>query len=342
VCLRAYNQEKDPTRKANIYKASISKRFDGVPQACDALRATNTLGTVSGEVIVQRTLELLKWEFPLLSRITTDFTAEAVPWNTEVNSRIITVPSVSSYVAGTGYTTEDTTTTDVPVSISNHKSTQVTFNANELAGTFRRLFSEQDEAMHYAIADDMVDTVLALITTAFTATQELAGTSPAGALTRSTLIAAATTMTTNKNPIRGRVCLLNPTQYGNLADDTDVTDLGTRQQAGIVTDNVLPRVAGFDVMQVGSMPSTSNLEGFCFTKSALVLATRLPNDYANALPGATGGGTVQVITNPDTGMAIQLVQYVDHAKAEATMRLAWMFGCARGQIAAGLRLIDAT
>jgi hypothetical protein len=61
----------------------------------------------------------------------------------------------------------------------------------------------------------------------------------------------------------------------------------------------------------------------------------VPNDYANALASATGGGTIQVITEPNSGISVQLVQFVDHKLGAAYARMAYMYGAAKGQVDAG-------
>jgi len=70
------------------------------------------------------------------------------------------------------------------------------------------------------------------------------------------------------------------------------------------------------------------------SKSALVIATRVPNDYTSALPGASFGN-VQVVTDPDIGISVQQVQYVNHTLGTATQRVALMYGTAAGHGDAG-------
>ena len=55
---------------------------------------------------------------------------------------------------------------------------------------------------------------------------------------------------------------------------------------------------------------------------------------SSVLPGASYGN-VQVITDPDLGISVMLVQYVDHKKGTATQRIALMYGTAAGQGNAG-------
>jgi hypothetical protein len=83
------------------------------------------------------------------------------------------------------------------------------------------------------------------------------------------------------------------------------------------------------------MPSNNaNLVGFAGSKSALVIATRTPNDYTSVLPGASFGN-VQMVTDPDIGITVMQVQYVNHTLGTATSRIALMWGTAAGQTNAG-------
>jgi len=123
--------------------------------------------------------------------------------------------------------------------------------------------------------------------------------------------------------------------------DTAVVNLATFQRADIITQGQMIPLHGFDIIRASNLPNTGNLTGFGFGRSALVLATRLPNDYSAALPGATGGGTTQTITEPNTGLSVMLVQFVNHQLGKSFARLALMYGAAKGQPKAGQLLISA-
>ena len=87
--------------------------------------------------------------------------------------------------------------------------------------------------------------------------------------------------------------------------------------------------------EAANLPTNNgNITGFACGKSALVLASRVPNDYTSVLPGASYGN-VQVVTDPDLGISVMLVQYVNHQLGSATQRIALMYGTAAGQGAAG-------
>lgn len=329
--LRAYNREQDSLKRGVLYARQISPRLADLMDM--PLKGADT---AVGDLIVQRTLELLKFEFPVLGRVTTDFSAESARMNQEINTRIVSVPSVVAYHTTNGYVPTGTTTTDVPVTISVHNSVPIKFNANQLAGTFRDLFGEQMPAMHYAIAKDMVDALYALI---------IAGTftntpvdEAAVDFNRESVIDLGTSLTAAGVPLQGRTLLLNPTYYGRLMSDAAIVSLGANQKAEIITGNRLPMIHGFEVIEAGNLPTTGNLTGFGYSRSALCLAARVPTDVSNAFPGVSGGGASRVITNPDTGLSVLMIQHVAPVLGHAYLILAWMYGVAAGQVAAGTLL----
>ena len=94
------------------------------------------------------------------------------------------------------------------------------------------------------------------------------------------------------------------------------------------------------MVKAPNLPTNNgNVTGFAGSKSALVIATRMPNDYTKFAPGVSYGN-VQTVTDPDLGMSVMLVQFVDHVLATGNQRITWMYGTAAGQTAAG-RLIKA-
>jgi hypothetical protein len=332
--LKAYNAEKDSRKKGAIYARDIAKLIqDGVDLPV-AIAATNTLGTLAGEIVTQRALELLTLNLPILNRISTDFSPEGAVFNKAIVSRVVGIPGTSDYSTSTGYATENTLTTDVSVTISEHKSCQVSFNANELAATSRRLFDELAPAMQYAIGKVVCDALYAEITAAqFTETpidEALVD------FDRQTVIAIGGALSDDGNPEMGRTLLLNGAYFDKLFSDSAIVSLATFQQRDLITQAQMIPVHGFDVIRAANFPSALNVVGFGMTKSALVLATRLPNDYSQALPGATGGGIVSTITEPRTGLSLMLTQFVDHQLGAAYARVAIMYGTAPGQVKAGV------
>lgn len=328
--LKAYSAEKDPLKKAAIFATDLSERIskgETLP-----IRAANTLGTLAGEIVAQQALELLTLEEPMLNAFSTDFSGEAARLNQQITSRIIGIPTADDYDADNGYESQAAVMTDVPVTITAHRFTQAEFGANELAGTSRRLFDEIAPAMADAIGHDAIAIALAVITAAnFT---EAPTTEALINFGRKTVIGMGGALR-DRGVRRNRSLLLTGSYYDALFTDETISLLAANQKQDLVTDDQMIPVHGFNVMRCPTLPGANNITGFGCGKSAVVVAGRVPADYANALPGATGGGTSQIITNPKSGLSVHLVQFVDHKLGKAYSRMAYMLGAAKGQIKAG-------
>lgn len=301
------------------------------------IRASNTTGTLSGSLVTQRVLETLGFEFPVLSRITTDFSDEPAYLSQAIYTRYPTLPTVASYTVASGYANTSTTMTDASVTLDHHQYIQLGFNETELASTPRNLIDEWADPVISAMGDDITDHLYALITNANFSSKS---TETIASVDRATLIECARLQTLLGVPQKGRTMIISPTAFAKLAEDTSIVSMLYNQAAGdAISTGRLPMVHGYTLIEAANLGDNGeHLEGFCFTKSALLLVTRLPNDFT---VGQTGGGTVQTITDANTGLSLQLVKYIDWDLGQAKQRIAWMFGVGRGQPNAGTRLVHA-
>jgi phage I-like protein len=344
-----YARELSPiTAGANSVR-SLSFPISGFEEAIKAGDVTDSdLGTLSGTLVTQRTLELLKFSFPALTMFTTDFSDQPAQYGQTVMTRTIDVPNVQTYNTTTGWTDSTATTNDVPIVIDNHKGVPITFNANILASTVRRLFDEFAPASAYALGLDLMNDLYGNITDANFTNNTVV---PTNSFTRGSVITAGIDLDLLGVPsgLGMRTMLLYPTVFGKLEQDSALIQLAAFQKAGLITnpagqDNVslvIP-VESFNVVKAPNLPTNDgNVTGFAGSKSALCIATRVPNDYTAALPGASFGN-VQMVTDPDVGITVMLVQYVNHQLGTATSRIALMYGTAAGQGDAGLLIKAAT
>jgi hypothetical protein len=133
-----------------------------------------------------------------------------------------------------------------------------------------------------------------------------------------------------------RFALFNAVYFGQLKKDPAIVSLSAFQDKAIIEQGVLPDVEGFRVIKAVNLPATGNLVGFGGSRSSCVMAARIDSDYTTILPGASYGN-VTTVTDPDLGLSVLQVQYVDHKKATATQRISLLFGVAKGQAPAGQR-----
>jgi hypothetical protein len=307
----------------NIAKIA-AKRRTGVIN----VQAANALGTLAGSLIAQNSLSLLKAQLPAFSMFSTDFSNASAKLNQSIISRLRTIPTVQTYNTTTGYAKSDVTATDVPVSIANHKYTQFAYNANELASTGRDLFAEQAEGAVYALGKDMLDTALALFLVAAYPGRTIVTQSN---FNRAAVIAARVALRKRKVQINqdNGFILANEDYFGNLAQDATIVNLATYQRPELITEYMLPKIAGFTPMAYVDLPTTNFLTAIIGVKECVLVAARLPYDYVDAQIGANYGAVSQ-ITDPNTGLSVMLTQYVNHDLGNSNYRLALMSGSAVG------------
>ena len=339
----------------------IRREFADMPlSAADFTDAAGNLGTLTGTLVAQRTLELFKMAFPAIRRVMTDFSDSPAMFKQTETTRIVVVPSVQSYssTAGSdgrpgGWTTiSNAKTTDVSITLDEHIGIPIAFDSNMLASTVRRLFDETAPAASYALAKYFVEKIYKLFTlanfSAYAVGSKTTTKVPVsyanfavglGDFARSTLTKIAAIFNPNEVPINDRIVLLNSPYFEQLACDPSLVTFFSGQQApGIITENQLPRLAGFQPIEAPNLSApavTPNLVGMALHKAAVIAKTRLSNDYTQALPGSSYG-SVTTITDPDIGISVVLVQYVNHTGGYAEWRIQVMLGAAVGDNRGGL------
>ncbi len=341
--IKAYGEEKNSRERGRIYAKDI-RALMATEEGCDAVIKAS-LGTLVGSLVTQRTLDLLKISFPPLSRMSTKLTDQPCLIGEGIITRLVTVPSVGTYHATNGYVGAEPAVTDVTLTpaTTDHKFVQIELMNNDLNATRRLLFGEQDVAVHYALAKDLFDTIYALFVAAnYT---ETATTEALANFDRQTVIDIGVAMqsgSANRNANTGtRTLLLNPTYFGKLCKDTTIVGNLVNPNAGnSIADGTLPIVHGFLPIEAPNLPTSANLAGFGMRADAVALAMGIPDGYTNALPGVPATALQQVITNPDSGMSVQLTEFVDHKLGKAYMRIAWIRVAGVGNPKAGQLLLS--
>ena len=348
--LGAYLDAKSPRERGVLYAGEISARLaagESLPLGSvararsngDVIEASNSLGTLAGALVLQRVLEQLRFEMPVLSRISTDLSDATIRYGQTVNVQKLTPPSVVSYNTSTGFASSDITATDVPVVINAHKAVQIDINVQDMASTNRDLLGEQTSGMVYALSADFFAALWALFLNANYSNKT---TKALASFARPTVIAMGTALTKRKVSKYKRSLILNPDYYGKLAEDTTVVAIQTNPDAArSITTGRLPDLHGFGLMESGfAVDNSENLQGVAFAPSAVAFAARVPDDYTKVFPGAAAGSRVETIQDPVSGLAMMLVQFIDHKLARAYQRVAIMYGVAKGDTEQLERLIS--
>lgn len=343
------------------------------------MAADNTdanLGTLSGTLVLQRTLPFFAFAYPELLALYTDFGDTPGLLNQTEQTRIVTQAPVQKYNTALdasgrpkGWdTVVAAVTTDVPITLTDYVAVPIVFSNALLASTTRRVFDEQSVLAIKALAGYFTNMLTNLATAAnYNAYAVGSATVPTLYPTYAqginnfsvndlNLIGAA--FTQNKVPTDMRGILLNPQYYSKLRNDPllyymYMGSAGTQADAKgnvsqFLSERSLPKLAGFAPYEAAYMPTgtpvvtppavtTPNVVGFAFQKAGAILKARLPTDFTQAL-NTMVPGSVTTVTDPDTKISIMLVQYVNLTQNYAEWRPEVMLGAAVGDKRAGLVL----
>lgn len=300
----------------------------------------NVLGTLSPVLIVQRALDLVFTKRPLLSAIALNTVNldDGMPTallNQTVRTRTLSIPPVNDF--GTG--AQDTAYLDVDVTINKFKEVHLAFTPQEYNGTNRNLVDEAAEPAAVAIANHLVDAIAANWTLANFANQTVV---PNGWNYTNTFLAIRNALSARGVPDTGWAFSMNTAVYGScLADQIVVAAFNNPSNGDAIRSGKLPQVAGLAPMEYPALPNESNCVGFAGTKDSVILATRIPKDPSNIMPGVNYPGLFTPVTNAATGFTVVLNQYIDQATLKANYRILLMYGTAIGRAQNGQRLVTA-
>lgn len=311
----------------------------------------NSLGTLSGTLVIQRALELTFQSFPQLGLFSKGFkeldgrVAQA-KLNQSVASRIFTPSAISTF--GTAAT--DFNGSDVLGQLRNFNQVYHAFSVGEVNSTERRLVDEAAIPMATGLAIAITNRVASQVarsnfgTTSNSVPSFL--TVASGWSYVNTLVALRTALKKRGTPDAGRFFVANADVEGALlGDSTVVAALNNPGNALAIQKGELPEItSGMKFGSYAGLPSTDgNLVGFAGTPDALMYVARAPmtpdevfSEAASRAPFVYG-----IITEPNTGFSVMVQQWIG-TDLKVHTRLAWLDGVSVGNPINLVRLTSGT
>ena len=333
--LRAYHGERDPRRRGWIFRNDLSPALDrGEPMPLARalpLKGAQDVGTLAGDLVSQRTLELVFSKRPMLGAVSADFSDEVANYNQKIYTRTVAAPTVVNL----GGAVSEATDTDLELQLDLLKEVRFEFTALEWAATTRNLVQEHAEVMAVALGSYLVDQIALLLTDAFAAETIKAS----AAVDYTTVSGITAAMNTAGVPDTGRFGVVNSAVADAFRNDDIIMQYGARDSANAYA--VWKGFEGFqNLWEFPALPDNSvHLTGFFASRSALLVATRLL-----AKPGYFAGleypGRIEVITEPVSGLSVLSNTYVDQLTFKIGTRLILLGGVARGQVGCAHRLVS--
>lgn len=291
----------------------------------------NSLGNSPGVLIARRALATLLEDFPILRRISSDFSDEAGVLNQPLNVKLPTAfGAADNYDVNNGYVASDANQVDVPLTITRLIHKTFAFNDAERNSFNTSLIEGHARVAAHAVGMSLVNDLLALITVANFPTETVYA---ANAHDRAAFVEVNDKLTLRKAPTSGRVSVLNSPYFKKLLGDTTIV-ANAGEPRDSVSSGQIGNVDGVSVHRYAFLPTNAqNLGGFIAIPEALLVATRLP-----APPEAPFPGTIQTVKDDNTGLAMQLRQWYDASRGKEYRSYSLLTGVAKG-IPAGLERI---
>lgn len=294
----------------------------------------NTLGGVNMDVIAQQSLDVLQDVLPQLNVFTTNFSDEIAVAGATVTTRVATQQTSGDLSTGYATNAQNVTTTSKQITVGAVTGNVIQFTDEEVSKSSIDLMELFVVPGINAVANDMMDDALALVTNANFGAAAFTG--AAGDFDADDVADLAQVLSTAKVPRNGRFLMLKPTYYSALAKDNAIQAAYAFGGSEAIRDNRVPRVHGMDIVEYTDIPSNSeNLVGLCGAKQGIIIAARAP-----AIP-ADFAGEVRNITDPESGLTLQLRKWYSADDGVYRMSIAGMWGVAVGVSANIKRLVSA-
>jgi hypothetical protein len=298
----------------------------------------NTLAGINLEVVAQDSLSTLLAEFPLIQKFTTNFSGEIANRGESVTTRIARTVSAGD-VGASGYTVTDVLSDAKTITLDKHKAFVMGFGDGEIAkggyDVLRRTFMRP--AAH-SVAKAVLADIFGLATASNYDQVGDAGvgyTGTAAAFDADSVADLAQSLTDKDNPMDGRIVIVKPSLFTALSKDVDIKAQYASGTNAPLTENLLPRIHGFEINQYSALPDAgvTNQKGIFCTPEALLIATRLPATPTNWY------GSVATATDDASGLSIQLREWYDGDAGQQKIAMTILYGVAVGNKAALGRII---
>jgi hypothetical protein len=133
-------------------------------------------------------------------------------------------------------------------------------------------------------------------------------------------------LTDKDNPMAGRMLIVKPSLFTALSKDVDIKAQYASGTNAPLTENLLPRIHGFEINQYSALPTAgvTNQKGIFCTPEAILIASRLPATPTNWY------GNVATATDEASGLSIQIREWYDGDLGQQKIAMTVLYGVAVG------------
>jgi hypothetical protein len=282
--------------------------------------------TAAPSVLAAGVLSALQNKLPVLSGISSVFSARPGASGMSITVPLIGTSTASTFSSGGYLTGDDATVTQTAVTLAHYKiSSRFTpSNLKDYGADF--FVNNFVQTASIGLAQKVMDVINAQITNANYSVSTVSGAD----LSYAELVAVQKTLDDAKAP-SPRFAVLNSAYIAGLRSDTTIVGNNVLG-ASIIRDGDLGVIAGARVYQFANLATNSeNLAGFVAGPDAIAFASALPD--SEGIPGFD----VSNATDAGTGLGVQVLVGMEQSgfmNVTATL----LFGCAVGRATSLVRL----
>lgn len=289
----------------------------------------NTLNGINLKVLAQDSLTTLLAEFPLIQKFTTNFSGDIASRGESVTTRIA-LPVDAGDVGTSGYVKTNVVTSERIINLDKHKAFTMGFSDGEVAkGGYDMLRRTFMRPAAHSVAKAVLADIFALCTAA---NYDQVGTAGVGyngtaaGFDADAIADLAQHLTDKDNPQAGRIVIVKPSLFSALSKDVDIKAQYASGTNAPITENLLPRIHGFEINQYSAFPDAgvNNQKGIFCVPEAILIASRLPATPTNWY------GNVATATDEASGLSLQVREWYDGDAGEQKIAMTVLYGVAVG------------
>lgn len=284
---------------------------------------------ITGDLIANRSLQLLAEQYPALSLFTTDFSDQGADYGSTIKTSLVTVGAAGNYTTSAGFSATDLTNPSVSITLNRFKYSAFELFPTEMASNVQSVIERNAQKVAIEIGDALMADIGALF---ISANYSNTTTCAVSAATRETVILEASEAL-NARKVKGpKFGLYNGSLHKQLWKDTTLVDRNFGGNG--ISENKLAKAHSVDSHEWNDLPTTSNLIGVIGRSDAVCIATRMPTDVSSLATGLAKTTLVTNAYNPDLGLTLQIRMFENPVKGSLSYVAALMYGVAVGQPAA--------
>lgn len=274
--------------------------------------ATNTLQGVNPTRISQLTLDALETLRLPFSAFTTDFSPDVARAGDAVTTRFVTNPSVQNFSSSKA--SANAATTSRTINLQHYSGVSLGFSDTEMSFSDVKLMDMFVVPAITALFENVMANVWGRVLAASFSSNTVV---TAANFNASAVAGLAQSLNEAKVQANDRHIIVPPSYAVSLKKDTAIQASYAYGSPEAIRTGRLPDVYGFRIHEWnGTIPNNSeNLAGIACAPQGLIIAVRPP-----ALP-QNWYGKVSNVTDPETGLTIQMREYYDGSE----QRVEWCF-----------------